>query len=316
MHYRNVYRAAALLGCLSIRAATGQDTPVAAPTGERVAESSSAPSERQPIIVKVIKVSGDVQHALPGSNEWVPCKLDDEYPEQTRVRTGVRSSIQFQFGTEEPYSTLVQDSVGLIVIEQAFKTRDTKAVRVGVGYGKVRGGVAEGGLKSDFVVDSPVATLSKRGTEGFSLYYERGTGRFEIGLLDRGLVESLNQITGQRRSVRPGELVTEAMRRWSDQAQLQRNIPVSDVMGHGDETKAYDRMDSEGLGVISPGMGRAVAFNLGNGYAGRNLASTPRSRFRARLAELRERFPDVFVRPEGFFGVGRGGELISILRPR
>ena len=57
----------------------------------------------------------------------------------------------------------------------------------------VRAGVAEGGLKSDFTIDSPVATLSKRGTWNFALYYERETERFEISLLDRGLVEAIDK---------------------------------------------------------------------------------------------------------------------------
>jgi len=54
-------------------------------------------------------------------------------------------------------------------------------------------------------VDSPVATLSKRGTWDFGLFYERGTDRFEIFLLDQGLVDAFSKLTGQHRQVLPQE---------------------------------------------------------------------------------------------------------------
>jgi hypothetical protein len=180
-----------------------------------------------------------------------------------------------------------------------------------VGYGKIRAGVAEGGLKSDFTVDSPVATLSKKGTWNFGLAYERGTDRFEVFLLDYGLVDALNKITGERRGLVPGELVTQVMRRWLDQVQILRNIPVPDILGQGDVEVAFNRIAQDGLGVLGPGEGRAVLINLSN--------ITARNEF-ARLAHLLlpslptpppgER-PD--LRPEGFFGTGRGDQLINVL---
>ncbi len=287
--------------------------PAVKKTAPAGAAATSAPSDgRRPIMAKVIEVHGDVRHAPLDGKEYRPCKLGDTYPPGTKIITGVRSSIKFQIGDEEPYTCLLVDAVGKTVLSEAWKNRTTKTVRVGVGYGRIRAGVAEGGLKSDFTVDSPVATLSKRGTWGFTLYYERDTDYFEIGLADRGLVEAIDKLRDQRRQVRPREFVTAAMRMWLDQAQFQRNVPVSDILGQGDIAVAFNRIKQDGVGVVGPGEGPRVLLNLSNASA--------RDRF-ARLARRHLPPPGAALpppnrnqlRPEGFFGTGRGAELVQIM---
>jgi hypothetical protein len=164
-------------------------------------------------------------------------------------------------------------------------------------------------------VDSPVATLSKRGTWGFSMYYERDTNVFEIGLTDHGLVEALSRVTGDRRSVSPGQLVTQAMRRWLDESQVQRNVAVADVLGQSDVEVAFNRIDQDGLGVTNPGGGRALVVNLSNDQA--------RSAFNDLAQRALNSIPispgpgggpsGPRVREEGFFGTGRGDQLIPVL---
>lgn len=277
--------------------------------------AAPAPSRdgRQPIKARVIEVTGDAKVAPLDSSDWQPVKLGDEYGEGTKIITGVRSAVKLQIGDEAPYSCLLIDSVGLTTLSEAAIIRNTtKKVRIGVGYGRVRAGVAEGGLESDFTVDSPVATLSKRGTWNFSLYYERDTDIFEISLLDRGLVMALNRATGQRRSVRPRELVTQVMRNWLDQSQIERNVPVPDILGQGDIQIAFNRISDEGLGVLAPGDGRRVMLELANPRARALFAR------RARQALLASGLPPLNfnqrpLRPEGFFGTGRGDELIDVV---
>lgn len=270
---------------------------------------TTAPSDREAVFARVIEVHGDVQHAPLGTKDWEPCKLDDEYPQRTKLRTGVRSSVKLQIGTEQPYTAVVIDSVSLTVLSEAYKTKDTKRIRIGVGYGKIRAGVAEGGLKSDFTVDSPVATLSKRGTWNFGLSYERGTDRFEIFLLDRGLVDALNKITGERRGLLPGQLVTQAMRSWADEAQIRRNVSIVDVLGQEDMEVAFNRLKQDGLGVLGPGGGRGALLNLSNSFSQRQFADL-----------VRQNLPAVSLPPspgrlraEGFFGTGRGEQLIQVI---
>ncbi|GMU83186.1 MAG: hypothetical protein IT450_10560 [Phycisphaerales bacterium] len=276
------------------------------------AAPASAPADRTPIKARVIEIKGDVKWAPLESQEWQPLKLGDELAEQTKILTGIRSSVKLQLGDEEPYSCMLVDSVGKTVLSEAYKTSDTKRIRVGVSQGRVRAGVAEGGLKSDFTVDSPVATLSKRGTWGFSLYYERATDQFEIGLTDRGLVEAINKLTAERRNVQPGQLVTEAMRRWLDQSALFRNVALADAAGQSDLELAYNRISNDGIGVIGPGSGRSVVLDLTNvtsqtqfaNLLQQSLAAAPPLDLGPNQARLRS---------EGFFGTGRGDQLISVI---
>ncbi len=276
---------------------------------ETPAAQPAASEEKQPIAARVIEVHGDVKHAPLDSQDYQLCKLDDEYPAGTKIITGVRSSIKLQIGDEEPYTCMLIEAVGKTLLSEAYKTKDTKRVRIGVGYGRIRAGVAEGGLKSDFTVDSPVATLSKRGTWGFTLFFERDTNFFEIGLTDRGLVDVINKLTAQRRQLNPKELITSAMRVWLEQSRFERNVAVADILGQGDIEVAFNRILQSGLGVLSPGSGQAALLNL----------STDRSR--TNFADLVQQvlppgggqFGDSRLRAEGFFGTGRGDELIDVM---
>jgi hypothetical protein len=282
--------------------------------GQQPAETTqptTQPAGRTPITARVLEVRGDVQHAPLDSNDFRPCQVDEEYPEQTVILTGVRSSVKFQIGDDDTYTALVIEPVSQTILSEAYKTADTKRVRIGVGYGRMRAGVAEGGLKSDFAVDCPVATLSKRGTWDFGLFYERGTDRFEMFLLDQGLVEALDKMNLQRRTLLPRELVTQAMRRWADQAQLLRNVPIQDALGQGDMEVAFNELQNSGLRVLNPEGGQAVLLDLSSSFAKQNFSELVRTQLP--LAPITPGLVRTRVRPEGFFGTGRGDELVPLV---
>lgn len=310
--------------CLVVGAAVGRaqvqvepaGQPAAAPQAKPAATPKAGEPQSQPaagaVLSRVIDVKGDAKYAPIESTEWKPVKLGDEYPQGTKIITGVRSAVKLQIGDEEPYSCILIESAGLTILSETAIVNDTKKVRVGVGYGRIRAGVAEGGLKSDFTVDSPVATLSKRGTWNFTLYYERDTDIFEIGLLDRGLVQALSRITGRQRSVSPHEFVTQAMRRWLDQAEIARNVPISDILGQEDIQVAFNRLSNDGLGVLGPGGGRSVLLNLSNATARNNFTQRVQQTLtNLNLPPINLNQPQ--IRPEGFFGTGRGDELIGVI---
>ena len=279
-------------------------TPAPQPT----TQPTTAPAGRTPIAARVLEVRGDVQHAPLEDSAWKPCQVNDEYPEQTVIRTGVRSSVKLQIGTDDTYTALVIEPASKTVISEAYRTADTKRVRIGVGYGQMRAGVAEGGLKSDFTVDSPVATLSKRGTWDFGLFYERDTDRFEIFLLDRGLVDAFSKATGARREILPGELVTQVMRRWLSEAQILRNVAIPDLLGQGDYELAFNRLEQDGLRVLDPSGGQAVLVDLSSSMAQQQFAGLARTVLPA--VQTAAQPP---ARPEGFFGTGRGDDLIPLI---
>lgn len=297
-------------GLFAVGVAGAQDQVESdAVVAETPATQPVASDDKQPILARVIEVHGDVKHAPLGSQDYQLCKLDDEYPAGTKIITGVRSSIKLQIGDEEPYTCMLLEAVGKTVLSEAHKTKDTKRVRVGVGYGRIRAGVAEGGLKSDFTVDSPVATLSKRGTWGFTLFFERDTDFFEIGLTDRGLIDVINKLTDERRRLNPRELVTSAMRIWLSQSIFERNVAVPDILGQGDIEVAFNRIQQSGLGVLAPGGGQGPLLNLSTEQARGNFANLVQQVLPAGGVQL-EGNP---LRAEGFFGTGRGDELIEVM---
>lgn len=292
--------AAALITAIGLccAAAHAQETQPAAPA-----------AERKPVMARVLEVRGDVKHAPLDSTAWQPCRADEEYPEQTVILTGVRSSIKLRIGDDDTHTVVVVEPASKTILSEAYQTADTKRVRIGVGYGRVRAGVAEGGLKSDFTVDCPVATLSKRGTWDFGLFYERGTGRFEIFLLDQGLIEAFHKITRDRRELLPGQVVTQVMRRWADEAQLRHNIPVVDVLGQSDIEVAFNTLQESGLRVLDPQRGHTVLIDL-RGNLGSELFA---DLLRSTLTPLPPGAGGPPPRPEGYFGTGRGDELIPVV---
>ncbi|MBK8915957.1 MAG: hypothetical protein IPM64_15415 [Phycisphaerales bacterium] len=292
--------------------ASGDSEPPAAPVATAAAAPTTAPAV-QPLRARVLEVKGDVQHAPIGSIDWKPCKADEEYPEQTKIRTGVRSTIKLQLGSDEPYTAVLIESVGLVALAELALTPESKRVRIGVGYGKIRAGVAEGGLQSDFTVDSPVATLSKRGTWNFGLSFDRGTERFEVFLADHGLVEALRSATSERRTLQPGQAVTQAMRRWLDEVELRQNVPIADLFGQEDMIVAFNRIDNDGLGVLGPGSGRTLFVNLGNDAARGQFQQQLRTALRDFDGDATPPADGPILRPEGFFGTGRGEQLIPLL---
>lgn len=277
-------------------------------------QPASQPAGQTLITARVLEIRGDVRHAPVDSTDWKPCQVGDEYPQETVILTGVRSSAKLQIGTDDTYTALVIEPATKTLISQAYTTADTKRVNIGVGYGRIRAGVVEGGLKSDFTVECPVATLSKRGTWDFGLFYERGTDRFEIFLLDRGLIEAFNRITGVHRMVLPQELVTEVMRRWAEEAQFSSTVPIPDILGQGDIAMAFSRLQQDGLRVLNPEGGHTVLLDLGSAGARQQFASF-----------LREQLPLILppggptgapLRQEGFFGTGRGADLVPLIIDR
>src|SRR5262252_6745191 len=116
MHARATWTAAflpAVLFLASHSTATAQDAPPPA------SQPTTAPADRTPIKFKVIEVKGDANWAPLDGNDWKPVKEGDEYPEQTKIRTGLRSSVKLQIGDEEPYSCMAIDSAGKTILTEA-----------------------------------------------------------------------------------------------------------------------------------------------------------------------------------------------------
>jgi len=281
-----------------------------APAQSPDAAAQAKPSETEALPAIVTEVSGSVEWALAdvsvlAKEGWTPVKLNDSLHPGTQLRTGLRSCVILKFGE----TTLISvRSATHASIDQFYKSATTEHIRVGLGYGTVRGGSTEGEIRADVLIDSTVATLAKRGTEGWQMNVEPVTGRFNISLAEFGLVEAIRKTRDANRlskTVRPGEYVTNANigNLWIKQDIFNRNVTFfqADAVTAADAN--FNTTNTRGYAVISPGGGAnltASAYrNSANFVLDQLAARNPGSRPNTAILE-----PGIRGRPEGNFGTG------------
>ena len=215
----------------------------------------------------VIEVVGTVDRASPGVSPlalqgWTAIGLDDRLPPGTQIRTGLRSHVNLRFGET---TTVSVRSATHASIDQFYRSATTENVRIGLAYGTVRGGSTEGRLRSDVVVDSTVATLAKRGTEGWQLWVEPMTGRFRVSLARHGLVEAIQKLglAGDRRisrTLRPGEYVTAdtIANLWIRQAVFDRIVTFYEANFLTEADAEFTTANTRGFGTLAPGGGTSL----------------------------------------------------------
>lgn len=269
---------------------------------------ATAPADAEAASAVAVKVAGDVRTA-PTTDAgqppvWRPVTAGDQLGPGSRVRTGLRSSLLLQFGD----STIVKiDRVTLATVAQFYRTAQEQRVKLDLGYGAVRAGVAEGTLQSDMTIETPVATLTRRGTWNFGVEYEAVTGRYRMFLDDHGLVEALNQLTRERRLLLSGEYVTQAMIRWIETARFDRHVSIQEVFGLKGAEVTYNTLFDSGLGVVDPGAGPATLLARTSGVPGAaaGAAAAAAATGLVPLGALPFLPPGGAIdRPEGNFGTG------------
>ncbi len=267
-----------------------------------------------PLTARVVEVVGDVTQAPVGTSpldaeSWKPVVEEGELSAGTLLRTGIRSRVILLFGEENLVGI---KAMTLASINDFYQTEDAKVIRLGLGYGTVRGGSTEGTLRSDLIIDSTQATLAKRGTEGWQIQVEPYTGRFSISLARHGLVEALQKATGQQRRIRPGEYATDLNigKMWINQAQFDRTVKLVAVESMSTADLDFSTAQSRGIGTVAPGAGsEAVSFARRTPQRDFVVDQVidPRS---GRLTDLQEELSDTTVieqsivrLPDGNFGV-------------
>jgi hypothetical protein len=249
-------------------------SPAIAQPSPTTNQSADAAKPVEKLTAECLKVKGMVQWAPIGckstdAEAWKPVKLGGTYSDGIQIRTGLRSSVIFKFGDD----TVAQvDRMTLAALSEFYRSGQRKRTLIDLDYGTVRAGVAEtGALRSDFQINSPSATLSKRGTWGFEMWVERGTGRFSARLADRGLVEILQKSTGRRQQIRPQQWVNQAMMNWVETAKFERKVFVPDEISQtAEEVVAYVRTSTgrTGLAPANGGAGQGGPVNSGSLAAG------------------------------------------------
>jgi len=300
-----------LAGLMLTRSALAQ--PVAADQpGDAIA--------RKALQAKVVEVHGMVKQAPVGISstaaDWTRVKLNDTLASGTQIKTGLRSSVALAFGDD----TIVQiRKVSLASIDDYYKTATEKSVLLGLGYGTVRGGSTEATLRTDVVVDSTVATLAKRGTEGWQIEVEPTTGRFQISLARYGLLQATLKSTGQQRRVRPNEYVNSRTMNvmWVNQNIFDRTVSFYEDASVTPAESSFAAKNPGGASVVSPDPTQAtqITKRIDPAFVSTQIANQPATTGRTQILTS----TPSNIRPEGDFGlaptIGQLFDLGTLLSP-
>ena len=280
----------------------GQDGVEKDDQAEKSVAAGEEAQERVALRAEVLEVRGDVSWAGPdvsalATEGWTEVRVGDRLEAGTQIRTGLRSHLHLRLG-QSNYVSIERATIASI--DQLYRTSDKETIRIGLGYGAIRGGSDEGKVRSDLVVVSPVATMAKRGTKGWRISVEPHTGRFNISLARYGLVEAIMKLDARRsvrRSVRPGEYATarNIASMWLQQDIFNRSIKFVRPEAVTLADARFMRNNTTGVSMIAPGGGSQLAD-----FTGRSAASIGRVE---RAPLTRALLLPPISRPEGNFGV-------------
>lgn len=231
--------------------------------------ASSQPAASQPVgkasmYYEVNQVEGKVRVSAIGVDSklktgWRRVKVGDLLVAGQQIRTHLRSRVKLVARPATPPTVIMLESGTLMSIDELSKLGDTHKSRIGLRYGAIRAGVAEGQVRSDMEISCPVATLSKKGTDIFRFEYNLN-GRFNMSLSDqgRGLLQAIqlqwnakgNLLRTRSRFVTPGQFVTQRMLQAIDNVQFDREINVNDVFGLAGHEQLISVLNDRGLGFL------------------------------------------------------------------
>jgi hypothetical protein len=165
-------------------------------TSTRADTTSTAPAVSQPavndssLVYEINAIQGNVRVAPVGTNPmkdegWKPVKLGESLHAGQTVRVPFRGKLKVTARPANPPTVMLFDSGTLVEISELSLTDGVAKSRIALGYGQVKAGVAESEARSDMEIQSPTATLSKKGTDIFGMKV-RPDGQFSMFLTDRG----------------------------------------------------------------------------------------------------------------------------------
>ncbi|HVP11874.1 MAG TPA: hypothetical protein VMV94_11900 [Phycisphaerae bacterium] len=196
---------------------------------------------------QVTELTGKVRYAPIGTDPkldvgWTQAAVGDLLGAGLQIYVpAMRARVKLTARPADPPTVILIEQGTLVGISELHldKTQNVAKSRVKLAYGAVRAGVAEGTTRSDMEIESPVATLSKRGTDIFRFEYRNGRFMMSLSEQGRGIIQAiqthslefggLNQM--RSRFVTPGQFVTQAMMRAIDNIQFDRHVNVTDSFG-------------------------------------------------------------------------------------
>jgi len=201
------------LGCLALVAVTaagalGADPapPAAspAPAAAQPAAETKPAAETQPAADKLIAVvkivEGTVETRPAVGQPWVPVKVGDTLAEGADIRTGFRARCVLEMNK----NALQVEALAVIRIGELRRDGETVRTRILLKQGSTETNVEKkSGVKNDFAIVTPTATLSVRGTNDVQASFFPGFGG-HYGLGGSGFINVMNHFTGTQTGVPPG----------------------------------------------------------------------------------------------------------------
>ncbi|MCX5676320.1 MAG: hypothetical protein NTX87_15065 [Planctomycetota bacterium] len=198
------------LGCLVLLAATAAWTLGADPAPPAPAAASPAPAAAKPAaearpaadkLVAVVKiVEGTVETRPALGQPWVPVKAGDSLAEGADIRTGFRARCVLEMNK----NALQVGPLAVSRIDELRRDGETVRTRILLKQGSTETNVEKkNGVKNDFTIVTPTATLSVRGTNDVQASFFPGFGG-NYGLGGSGLINVTSNFTGTQTGVLPG----------------------------------------------------------------------------------------------------------------
>lgn len=236
------------------------------------AAQDTRPAEAQDTTAVAAVVQGKVFQAPIGTpateaGAWTPVAQGDRIGPGQQIRTSLRSTVLLQFGND----TAIQvRPMSLASISELFETASQRSTKLGLAYGAIRGSVVEKGLRTDLVIETPTATLSKEGTENWEMMQVAHSNAWFAQGPTQGMIAVRDGLTGRVERVSFPQLLN-----FFNMADLstQRTIAQRVVQMYENQYLSSGEADFEtffktGNSVIGPGLGSQAYDYAPNGNPG------------------------------------------------
>jgi len=241
---------AAVMVCLFAAMAIGAEKagpPAAA--AETVAQAANPEPAKQTITATVKVIEGTVEWRPAVTEPWKRAEVGQVLPEGADLRTGFRAKCILDMTR----SLVQMDALTVIRIAELKEDGDKVRTRLFLKQGRTHSIVEKGGVKNDFAIVTPSATLSVRGTQGVQCSFWDDVGGL-FGLTGVGQI-SIQDLVGVIVPLIPGE--------WTSSQKMQIAMDfLSDL---------YDMRTQELAGFIEAGGGVNNSSTLPLGDSIRNF---------------------------------------------
>lgn len=305
-----------LAGSLFALPAKAQDVAPEAPPAP-----AAEAKQQGPMAFIVVEVERNVSIAPTGTDAmraagWKKLKVGDRVTAGNQVRVGLRSKVKLSAEPAEP-PTVVLIENGIVNFSDLAIQNGTGYVRMQMPYGSIKAGVAETETRSDMEIESPQATLSKKGTDIFGFEVQpNGSYRMFLTEQGRGLLQEIRAKSLQfgtrtfgTRYVTPGQWITSQLARAIDNLRFDRTVNINDVFGLKGPDQLFTLINNRGgFGQLLPFAGTPINTLFNGGPTGGQMGMPTGAPNQQNLAHslLNAVNSQLRFAPGGDFGIGQG----------